>query len=51
MVKAHARSSVWSLTSLWQVWVIAETGEIFTDYEKYLKRYAHTTVSSNVDRC
>jgi hypothetical protein len=51
MVKAHARFSVRSLTSLLQVWVIAETGEIFTDYEKYLKRYAHANVSSVDDRC
>jgi hypothetical protein len=40
MCKVHARSCSRSLISLWQVWVIAETGEIFTDYEKYLKRYA-----------
>jgi len=51
MAEIHARSSFQSLMSLCQVWVIAETGEIFTDYEKYLKRYAHANVCSIDDRC
>lgn len=28
--------------SVGQVWVIAQTGEVFLDYEKYLNRYVFT---------